>query len=140
MTSSLRRACHRISAQRDSLEAGKHANLVLLEIAPGTLWGSFVHWQIREVGICGVQVGPHRLRHTFASQMLNAGMPVTSLQRFLGRENLDTTMGNAEVSDPLLQKEYNQAIRKMDPLWQLDEYESKLQLALHCGCNFSLPP
>jgi integrase len=79
---------------------------------------------------CGVpQVSPHRLRHTFASQMLNAGMPVTSLQRYLGHENLDTTMGYAGVSDPVLQKEYNQAIRKMDPLWQLDEYEAKLQVA-----------
>lgn len=78
---------------------------------------------------CGVQVSPHRLRHTFASQMLNAGMPVTSLQRYLGHEKLDTTMGYAGVSDPLLQKEYNQAIRKMDPLWQLDEYEAKLQVA-----------
>lgn len=78
---------------------------------------------------CGVQVSPHRLRHTFASQMLNAGMPVTSLQRYLGHEKLDTTMGYAGVSDPVLQKEYNQAIRKMDPLWQLDEYEAKLQVA-----------
>lgn len=78
---------------------------------------------------CGVKVSPHRLRHTFASQMLNAGMPVTSLQRYLGHENLDTTMGYAGVSDPVLQKEYNQAIRKMDPLWQLDEYAAKLEIA-----------
>lgn len=78
---------------------------------------------------CGVKVSPHRLRHTFASQMLNAGMPVTSLQRYLGHENLDTTMGYAGVSDPVLQKEYNQAIRKIDPLWQLDEYAAKLQIA-----------
>jgi site-specific recombinase XerD len=34
--------------------------------------------------------------------MLNAGMPVTSLQRYLDHENLDTTMGYAGVSDPLL--------------------------------------
>jgi site-specific recombinase XerD len=78
---------------------------------------------------CGVKVSPHRLRHTFASQMLNAGMPVTSLQRYLGHENLDTTMGYASISDPILKKEYNQAIRKMDPLWQLDEYAAKMQVA-----------
>lgn len=24
-----------------------------LQIVPGTLWGSFVHWQVYEVGICG---------------------------------------------------------------------------------------
>ncbi len=47
-----------------------------------------------------------RLRHTFASQMLASGMPVTSLQRYLGHEHLDTTMLYAEVSDPLLQQDY----------------------------------
>ena len=78
---------------------------------------------------CGVKVSPHRLRHTFASQMLNAGMPVTSLQRYLGHEDLDTTMHYAGVSDPVLQKEYNQAIRKVDPLWQLDEYAARLKIA-----------
>jgi site-specific recombinase XerD len=78
---------------------------------------------------CGIHVSPHRLRHTFASQMLNAGMPVTSLQRYLGHEELDTTMNYAKVSDPVLQKEYSQAIRGMDPLWQLDEYAAKLQIA-----------
>jgi len=78
---------------------------------------------------CCVKVSPHRLRHTFASQMLNAGMPITSLQRYLGHENIDTTMGYAGVSDPTLQREYNQAVRKMDPLWQLDEYNAKMQLA-----------
>ena len=24
-----------------------------LDIAPGSLWGSFVHWEVRHVGICG---------------------------------------------------------------------------------------
>jgi integrase len=41
---------------------------------------------------CGVPVTAQRLRHTFASQMLAAGMPVSSLQRYLGHEHLDTTM------------------------------------------------
>lgn len=78
---------------------------------------------------CGVKVSPHRLRHTFASQMLNAGMPITSLQRYLGHEDIDTTMGYAGVSDPTLQREYNQAVRKIDPLWQMDEYNARMQLA-----------
>ena len=24
-----------------------------LDIAPGSLWGSFVHWEVRQIGICG---------------------------------------------------------------------------------------
>jgi site-specific recombinase XerD len=64
---------------------------------------------------CKVPVTAHRLRHTFASQMLTAGMPVTSLQRYLGHEHLDTTMIYAEVSDPLLQQDYYQGIIALDP-------------------------
>ena len=62
-----------------------------------------------------VPVTAHRLRHTFASQMLAAGMPVTSLQRYLGHEHLDTTMLYAEVSDPLLRQDYYQGIAALDP-------------------------
>jgi integrase len=64
---------------------------------------------------CGVPVTAQRLRHTFASQMLTAGMPVSSLQRYLGHEHLDTTMIYAEVSDPLLRHDYYQGIATLDP-------------------------
>jgi integrase/recombinase XerC len=64
---------------------------------------------------CGVPVNARRLRHTFASQMLAASMPVTSLQRYMGHEHLDTTMIYAEVSDPKLQQDYYQGITAMDP-------------------------
>ena len=40
--------------------------------------------------------------------MLNAGMTVSSLQRYLGHEYLDTTMVYAKVSDPLLRQDYYQ--------------------------------
>ncbi|PWB50437.1 MAG: hypothetical protein C3F13_15910 [Anaerolineales bacterium] len=39
---------------------------------------------------CGEHVTAQRLWHTFASQMLASGMPVSSLQRYLGHEHLDT--------------------------------------------------
>jgi integrase len=64
---------------------------------------------------CGVPITAQRLRHTFASQMLSAGMPVSSLQRYLGHEHLDTTMIYAEVSDPLLRQDYYQGIAALDP-------------------------
>jgi hypothetical protein len=47
--------------------------------------------------------------------MLTAGMPVSSLQRYLGHEHLDTTMIYAEVSDPLLRQDYYQGIAALDP-------------------------
>ena len=64
---------------------------------------------------CGVPVTAQRLRHTFTSQMLTAGMPVSSLQRYRGHEHLDTTMIYAEVSDPLLRQDYYQGIAAPDP-------------------------
>ena len=51
----------------------------------------------------------------YASQMLASGMPVSSLQRYLGHEHLDTTMIYAEVSDPLLRQDYYQGIATLDP-------------------------
>ncbi len=62
-----------------------------------------------------VTVTPHRLRHTLASQMLNAGMPIASLQHYLGHEEIDTTLVYAEVSDPLIQRDYYRGILAVDP-------------------------
>jgi site-specific recombinase XerD len=78
---------------------------------PRSLQRRLVHYSRQ----CGVPVTAQRLRHTFASQMLAAGMPVSSLQRYLVHENLDTTMIYAEVSDPLLRKDYYQGIATLDP-------------------------
>jgi site-specific recombinase XerD len=63
----------------------------------------------------GISPSPHRLRHTFASQMLAAGMPVTSLQRYLGHEDINLTMLYAEVSDSMLQRDYYRGITLIDP-------------------------
>jgi len=64
---------------------------------------------------CDVPVTAHRLRHTFASQMLAAGMSILSLQRYLGHEDLNTTLIYAEVSDPMLQKDYYRGAATFDP-------------------------
>ncbi len=64
---------------------------------------------------CGILVIAQILRHTFDSQLLAASMPVTSLQRYLGQEHLDTTMICAEVSDRLLRQDYYQGIATLDP-------------------------
>jgi hypothetical protein len=60
-------------------------------------------------------VTAQRLWRTFASQMLIAGMPVSSLQRYLRHEHLDTIMIYAEASDPLLHQDYYQGIAALDP-------------------------
>ena len=47
--------------------------------------------------------------------MLAAGMPVFSLQRYLGHEHLDTTRIYAEVADPYLHQDYYQGTAALDP-------------------------
>jgi len=43
-------------------------------------------------------ISPHILRHTFATQSLNSGMPVEDISRLLGHESVATTMIYAKVS------------------------------------------
>jgi hypothetical protein len=47
--------------------------------------------------------------------MLAVGMPVSSLQRYLGHVLMDTTMIYAEVSNPTLQQDYYRGITTLDP-------------------------
>ncbi len=43
----------------------------------------------REAGL--TELTPHRLRHTCAKRMLDAGRPITEVQKILGHANLNTT-------------------------------------------------
>ncbi len=62
----------------------------------------------------GVKVYPHRLRHTCATQLLNAGCKVTSIQRFLGHKKLSTTMVYAKAHDQSVADDYFLAMEKVE--------------------------
>jgi site-specific recombinase XerD len=57
-----------------------------------------------------VNVVPHRLRHTFATQLLNVGCKVTSIQKLLGHTNLNTTMTYARAFDQTVMLDYFRAV------------------------------
>lgn len=59
-------------------------------------------------------VKPHRLRHTLATRLLNAGMDVTRIQKLLGHENISTTMIYARVLDTTVEADYRQSMRKVE--------------------------
>jgi site-specific recombinase XerD len=63
-------------------------------------------------GVAGVS--PHRLRHTFATQLINLGVPVTTLQRLLGHRDLGTTQRYAQVMDPTAERQYHQAMAQIE--------------------------
>jgi site-specific recombinase XerD len=62
-----------------------------------------------------VKVSPHRLRHTLATRLLNEGMPITSLQRLLGHEKLDTTLVYARVHNETVRRDFERAQARLTP-------------------------
>ncbi len=61
-----------------------------------------------------VTVSPHRLRHTFATQLLNVGCQVTSIQKLLGHTNLNTTMTYARAFDQTVMLDYFRALDTLE--------------------------
>ncbi len=71
--------------------------------------------QIKHAGErVGVKVFPHRLRHTCATQLLNAGCRVTSIQRFLGHKKLSSTMIYAHAHDQTVAEDYFAAMERVE--------------------------
>jgi len=67
---------------------------------------------------CGARVGvpvyPHRLRHTCATQLLNAGCRITSIQRFLGHKRLNSTIIYARAHDQTVADDYYTAMNSVE--------------------------
>ena len=70
----------------------------------------------------GVKVTPHMLRHTFATQLVNAGCKITTIQALLGHSKLNSTMIYARVHDQTVAKDYYTAMTNI---------EAKLAAHLH---------
>jgi hypothetical protein len=74
-----------------------------------------LHGRLKAAGErAGVQVHAHRLRHTAATQLLNAGCPVTSIQKFLGHKKLNTTMVYARAHDHTVEADYFAAMERVE--------------------------
>ena len=79
----------------------------------------------RAGGNVGVQVFPHRLRHTCATQLLNAGCRVTSIQRFLGHKELSSTMVYARAHDQTVAEDYFTAMARVEQRLEIVPVEQK---------------
>ncbi len=56
----------------------------------------------------------HCLRHTFASELLNAGMRLECLQVLLGHQNIEVTRRYARLTDTTRKKEYFKAMERIE--------------------------
>ena len=61
-----------------------------------------------------VDVTPHRLRHTFATRLLNRGMPIHSLKKLLGHQHIDTTQIYARLYDDVLYHQFKEAMAQIE--------------------------
>ena len=79
-----------------------------------------IHGRLKACGArVGVPVYAHRLRHTCATQLLNAGCRITSIQKFLGHRELSSTMVYARVHDQTVAEDYFQAMSSVEKRLEL---------------------
>ncbi|MCB8920659.1 MAG: tyrosine-type recombinase/integrase [Ardenticatenaceae bacterium] len=57
---------------------------------------------------------PHMLRHTFGTQLVNAGAQITTVQALLGHKRLNTTMVYAHVHDKTVMDDYLRAMEQIE--------------------------
>lgn len=62
----------------------------------------------------GFKVTPHMLRHTFGTQLVNAGANITTIQALLGHSRLNTTMTYARVHDKTVMADFLRAMEQIE--------------------------
>jgi integrase len=65
---------------------------------------------IERAGLSAKGYTVHCLRHTFASELLNAGMRLECLQQLLGHTSLEVTRRYARLTDKTREEEYFRAM------------------------------
>jgi site-specific recombinase XerD len=66
-----------------------------------------------------LRVTSHRLRHTYATEMLSAGMSLPGVMRLLGHRDLHMTMRYAAVTSETVSDEYAKALTRLASKYQL---------------------
>ena len=69
---------------------------------------------LNKAGLSHKDYTPHCLRHTFASEMLNAGMSLQNLQSLLGHNCIEMTRRYARLTDNTRREQYYKAMEKIE--------------------------
>ena len=59
---------------------------------------------------------PHRLRHTLATLLINQGMTIVSLQKFLGHQDINKTLIYARVHDETVKNQFASAMTNIETI------------------------
>jgi site-specific recombinase XerD len=86
----------------------------------------FLNYKGQPISITGIQlrlgrycrqadiwITSHQLRHTYASRMIGAEVPLTSLQKLLGHNSIHTTQLYVHVADSKVEKDYHDAVSRI---------------------------
>lgn len=86
----------------------------------------FLNYQGQPISITGIQrrlahycsqadiwLTCHQLRHTYASRMVAADAPITSVQKLLGHSSIYTTQLYVRVADSKVEKDYHAALARI---------------------------
>jgi site-specific recombinase XerD len=69
---------------------------------------------VGEAGLTGRGYSLHTLRHTFATELLNAGMRLECLQALLGHRSIEQTRRYARLTDKTRKEEYFRAMSRIE--------------------------
>lgn len=83
--------------------------------AEGPLRETYVYHRLRQWGkVCGVQVSPHRLRHTLATRLLNQGLTLEAIRKLLGHKTLAMTQRYACLYDATVCQQFQTAMEQLE--------------------------
>ena len=72
------------------------------------------HRYLKRAGLSHKGYSLHCLRHTFATELLNAGMRIECLQQLLGHSSLEMTLRYARLTDKTREEEYFKAMARIE--------------------------
>lgn len=93
-------------------------DFVFLSYQGAGLSTTAIHYRLMDYrAAAGVTLTAHRLRHTFASDLVSVDVPVTSIQKLLGHAWLETTQTYVAANDRQVQADYYAASARLEG-WQ----------------------